>query len=126
MFMSAESGKREIYVQRFPDGAAREQVSVQGGGAPRWSPDGKEMFFVSPDGKLMAASFDAAGTIPKISLPRPLFPASRVQLEEGYPGTAASNWDVTPDGRFLMLLPVSERDATSLTVVLNWASGIAP
>ncbi len=125
LFMSAESGRREIYVQRFPDGAAREQVSVQGGGAPRWGPDGNELFFVSLDGKLMSASFDAAGTVPRISLPQPLFPVSRVQLEEGYPGSQAENWDVAPDGkRFLMLLPVSEKDATSLTVVLNWAAGL--
>ncbi|HET7451167.1 MAG TPA: protein kinase, partial [Thermoanaerobaculia bacterium] len=124
LFLSSESGRREIYVQRFPDGAAREQVSVDGGGSPRWSPDGKEIFFVSLDGKMMAASFDSAGAIPKISLPRPLFPVSRVQLEEGYPGTQASDWDVAPDGRFLMLLPVSEKDATVLTVVLNWAAGL--
>ena len=124
LFMSGESGRREIYVQRFPDGAAREQVSVDGGGAARWSTDGKEIFFVSPDGKMMAASFDSAAAIPKISLPRPLFSVSRVQLEEGYPGSQASNWDVAPDGRFLMLLPVSEKDATALTVVLNWAAGL--
>jgi len=125
LFMSGESGRREIYVQRFPDGAAREQVSVRGGGAPRWGPDGKEIFFVSLDGKLMTASFDAADAVPRISLPQPLFPVSRVQLEEGYPGTQAGNWDVAPDGkRFLMLLPVSEKDATSLTVVVNWAAGL--
>ncbi len=120
---SAESGRREVYVQRFPDGSGRQQVSVNGGAASRWNPNGQEIFFVSPDEKLMSVSFEASGGAPRLSIPAPLFSMSRVQLEESYPGSQVRNWDVMPDGkRFLIFLPVSETDRSSLTVVLNWAA----
>jgi eukaryotic-like serine/threonine-protein kinase len=123
LWTSAESGRREVYVQRFPDGSARQQVSVNGGASGRWSPDGREILFVSPDAKLMAASFDSGGGSPRISIPNALFPVSRVQLESGYIGSQAYTWDVSPDGKkFLLLLPVSETDPSSLTVVLNWTA----
>jgi eukaryotic-like serine/threonine-protein kinase len=123
LWTSAESGRREIYVQRFPDGSSRQQVSVNGGASGRWSPDGREIFFVSPDARLMAASFDSHGGSPRISIPTLLFPVSRAQLEGAYIGSQAYNWDVSPDGKkFLILLPVSETDPSSITVVLNWTA----
>jgi Tol biopolymer transport system component len=127
LWASAESGRREIYVQRFPDGSGRQQVSVEGGAASRWNPNGKEIFFVSPDDKLMASSFDATqdGT-PRISIPAPLFSVSRAQLENAYVDSVASNWDVMPDGqKFLLFLPVTDMDRSSLTVVLNWPAQLA-
>jgi len=121
LWTSPESGRQEVYVQRFPEGSARQQVSVNGGASARWSPDGKEIYFVSPDARLMAASFGAREGSPRVSIPAPLFPVSRVQLEEAYAGTLGHTWDVAPDGkRFLIMLPVSESDPSSLTVVLNW------
>jgi eukaryotic-like serine/threonine-protein kinase len=123
LWTSAESGRREVYVQRFPDGSARQQVSVNGGAAARFSPDGREIFFVSPDRKLMSASFDSRDGLPQISIPKPLFSMSRAQMEDAYVGTTAQNWDVTPDGsKFLLFLPVSETDPSVLTVVLNWTA----
>ena len=123
LWTSPESGRYEVYVQRFPDGSARQQVSVNGGAAARFSPDGREIFFVSPDRKLLSASFDSRGGLPKISIPAPLFSLSRAQLEEGYIGTKAQNWDVSPDGsKFLLFVPVAESDPSLLTVVLNWTA----
>ncbi len=123
LWTSAESGRREVYVQRFPDGSARQQVSVNGGAAARFSPDGREILFVSPDLKLMSASFDSRGGLPQISIPKPLFSISRAQMEDAYVGTTAQNWDITPDGsKFLLFLPVSETDPSLLTVVLNWTT----
>jgi Tol biopolymer transport system component len=117
LWSSTESGRREVYVQRLPDGSGRQQVSVEGGAGARFSPDGKEIFFVSPDAKLMAATFDAASATPRISIPAPLFAMFRAQLDD------PAAWDVAPDGkRFLMTQPVSETDRSSLTVVLNWAA----
>jgi eukaryotic-like serine/threonine-protein kinase len=121
LWSSADSGRREVYVQRFPDGSGRQQVSVNGGAAAHWSPDGREIFFLSPDGKIMAASFDATGGAPRISIPAPLFAATRAQLESAYVGSETFNWDVFPDGqRFLVCEPVSEIDPTAITVVLDW------
>jgi eukaryotic-like serine/threonine-protein kinase len=123
LWTSAESGRREVYVQRFPDGSARQQVSVNGGAAARFSPGGREIFFVSPDQKLMSASFDSRGGLPQISIPAPLFSLSRAQMEDAYVGTQAQNWDVSPDGnKFLLFVPVSETDPSLLTVVLNWTT----
>ena len=122
LFSSAETGRPEIYVQRFPDGSGRQQVSVNGGGRSRWRPDGREIFYVSPDLKLMAVSFDANGaSSPRLSIPSPLFAVSRAQLSPIYMGTWADNWDVFPDGkRFLISQPITDADPSSITVVLNW------
>jgi len=127
LWTSGESGRREVYLQRFPDGSGRQQVSVEGGAASRWSPNGKEIFFVSPDAKLMASSFDdTRGGAPRISIPAALFPVSRVQLENAYIDSIASSWDVMPDGqRFLLFLPVTDKERSSLTVVLNWPAQLA-
>src|SRR5205807_7234625 len=56
-----ESGRFEIVVQPFPDPAGKWQVSTNGGIQPRWRADGKELYFIAPDGKLMAASVTASG-----------------------------------------------------------------
>jgi serine/threonine-protein kinase len=123
LWTSAESGRRELYVQRFPDASGRQQVSVNGGGNGRWSPDSREIFFISPDAKLMSALFEPAGGSPRISIPKALFPVSRAQLEGAYVGSRAYNWDVFPDGsRFLLVFPVSATDPSLLTVVLNWTA----
>ena len=127
LWTSADSGRQEVYVERFPEGTARQQVSVGGGSAARFRPDGKEIYFISPEAKFMAASFDVRGGLPQISIPAPLFAVSRVQMEDAYVGTRARNWDVFPDGnRFLFSLPVSETDPSLLTVVLNWAGPAKP
>jgi WD40-like Beta Propeller Repeat len=55
-YQSNETGRFEIYVQPFPGPGVRSQVSTAGGKDPRWQPDGKELFFIAPDGKLMAAT----------------------------------------------------------------------
>jgi len=122
LFCSTQTGRPEIYVQRFPEGSERQQVSVNGGGTSRWSPDGREIFYVSTDAKLMAVSFDATNpSSPRLSIPALLFPVTRDQLSAIYMGTWADNWDVFPDGkRFLISQPVSDADPSSITVVLNW------
>ncbi|MGE5277686.1 MAG: hypothetical protein ACM3SU_11875, partial [Acidobacteriota bacterium] len=63
----------------------------------------------------------------RMSIPAPLFPVSRAQMEDAYTGAKALNWDVSPDGsKFLLFLPVSENDPSSLTVVLNWIAQRKP
>src|SRR5215475_5533644 len=53
-FTSNESGRDEIYIQAMPPGTAYRNLSINGGHSPRWSHDGKELFFVSPDAEMMA------------------------------------------------------------------------
>ena len=63
-FVSNESGRAEVFVQSFPEGRARTQVSTTGGAQVRWSGDGKEIFYVAPDGKMMAVSIALGGASP--------------------------------------------------------------
>ena len=108
-----------MYVRAFPDSGAKWQVSSQGGGTqPRWRGDGKELFYLSPEGKLMAALVrEKAGAL-EWETPHPLVPVARKGLI--YP------YDAAADGqRFLMLQPAEENKSQSLTVVVNWQAGLA-
>jgi serine/threonine-protein kinase len=93
---SDESGRLEIYVRPFPEvHAAKRQISMSGGTAPRWSADGRELFFVTERLELVAVPTTLSPTF-SAGTPRVLFSA-------GFTGQV-SPYDVTPDGkRFLML-----------------------
>ena len=80
-FTSDRSGKREVYVRPFPSGEGEWTISLAGGQAPRWSGDGKELFYEAADGKIMAVSVKAApGAKPSFEagVPVPLFDAHMV------------------------------------------------
>src|SRR5262249_47651671 len=68
-----ESGRAEGFVQSFPAARAGVQVSTAGGSQVRWSADGKEIFYIAPDGKMTAASINLSGAAPEVKLPVPLF-----------------------------------------------------
>ena len=71
-YSSDESGRWEVYVRAFPSEGARGQISRDGGVEPRWGRDGKELFYVSPDGTLMTVAVQPAGAF-QASAPRALF-----------------------------------------------------
>ena len=73
---SNESGRAEIYVQTFPDGGGKWQVSNAGGVDPSWRGDGKELFYRAPDQKLMAVEIRTAGATSRPASRRPCFPIS--------------------------------------------------
>ena len=115
-YASNETGKWEIYVTSFPEPRGKWQVSVAGGEQPRWRGDGRELFYLSPDSKVMAvpvttgANFDS-GT------PVALFQATPRQPIPIYDLFV---YDVSRDGqRFLIVTPVKEETAP-MSVVLNW------
>ena len=102
----------EIYVQQFPGPGGRLQVSTTGGGQPRWSRDGKQIFYLTPDKKLMAVTF--GGQRMSASVPRVLFQTRIIAPAYDY-----FQYDVAPDGRFLInSLPVSY--APHLTLLTGW------
>ena len=113
-YVSNESGRDEIYVQTFPETGGRWQVSTAGGGDPSWGADGKELFYRSPDQKLMAVEIRTTGEF-QAGIPKPLFAASVVQ------GVTRNRYAASPDGqRFVFVAPLG-RDALGPTsVVLNW------
>jgi hypothetical protein len=118
-YHSAESGRPEVYVRPFPMvDSARWQVSNAGGTRPRWSRDGRELFYFTPADHQRAAALWAV----PIS-PGPTFAAGRpVKLFEGNYGAfnqGRQTYDVSPDGkRFVMIQPVET--PTPIIVVQNW------
>jgi Tol biopolymer transport system component len=118
-YASDPTGRREVYVRPFPKKDGLAKVSVAGGEAPRWRGDGKELFFVAPDGMLMSVDTSAGFQHP---VPKPLFKTDM---------TAKMGWSALPHGyavskngqRFLLRVP--ERDSSNrITVVVNWPATI--
>ncbi len=114
---SNESGRWEIYVASFPDFTEKRQVSNAGGGQPLWRKDGKELFYLSLDGNLMAVDVKMALTL-ETGVPKTLFQTG-IRADP-----VLNHYCVTSDGRrFLVLLP-KEEVAPPITVVVNWAAGL--
>jgi serine/threonine protein kinase len=121
-YTSDESGRAEIYVQPFPapaGGGSKTQVSSGGGNQPRWRRDGKELFYLSPDGKLMAVNV-TGGPIFKAGVPESLFQAL-VVCGRREAVSDVLRWDVTPDGK-RFLIDTAKAPSEPLTVVLNWTA----
>ena len=120
-YASDESGRSEIYIQPFPappNGGSKTPISRDGGSQPRWRRDGKELFYSSPDGKLMAVNV-TDGSIFKASDPRTLFQVPVAQIGHNLGGVQVLGWDVAPDGKRL-LIDTATTSPESVTVVLNW------
>jgi dipeptidyl aminopeptidase/acylaminoacyl peptidase len=111
-YVSDESGRSEVYVQSFPPAEGKWQVSAGGGTLPRWRDDGRELFFLAPDGTLMAVEIQQSGAALQLSVPHPLMPLR-----------GADDYGISPDGgRFLAKTALRERGDNDLQVVLNWAA----
>ena len=94
------------------------QVSSAGGQEPRWRQDGKELFYVSADGKMMAVAVTTGASF-KVGSPLALFQTHRRQP---FSLPDVFSYDVSGDGqRFLILTKVDEANAAPLSVLLNWA-----
>jgi Tol biopolymer transport system component len=120
-YHSNESGRFEIYVVPFPPGGGKWQISTSGGISPRWSNDGKELFYIGPDGQLMAATIAvSAGSLDAAS-PVALF-QTRI-IEGGSNSTAKHEYDVSADGRFLINVVPDEAAGAPLTLLQNWKRG---
>jgi dipeptidyl aminopeptidase/acylaminoacyl peptidase len=119
-YQSNESGRHEIFVQAFPGPGGRSQVSTAGGAQPRWRDDGKELFWIAPDAKLMAAPIAVVGDVVKPGAPVALF-ETRIFLG-GADQPERGQYDVSGDGRFLINSVVLSVAAQSpqINVVENW------
>jgi Tol biopolymer transport system component len=120
------SGLFQVMVQPFAPAfekplAAKWQISTAGGAQPRWRGDGKELYYMAPDGKLMAVEVKAMRESFEHGTPRALF-RSRADAPTG-----AVSWSYvpSPDGnRFLIRTPAgAAAESPVLTVVVNWPSG---
>jgi Tol biopolymer transport system component len=117
-----ESGHWEVWVRPFGQtGGAAWRVSRSGGRHPRWSGDGRELFYVTPDGTLMRASV-SAGSAFRITDSRRLFEQAAVALDFNTP-LSYSRYDVTRDSqRFLVRMPAESGMPEPIVVLLNWPS----
>ena len=117
-YASDRSGRFEVEVRSFPEPGHSSPVSVEGGGYPRWRADGRELYFLSADARLMAATF-AAGTPPTIGTPAPLVEV-RLVAHPDRMSFAAYEYDVNADGsRFLINRLISPADV-NMTVIVDW------
>jgi hypothetical protein len=118
-----ESGRYEVYAQPFPGPGGKWQVSTGGGIEPRWRRDGKEIFYVAPDGKMMAAPIKGAGQTLEAGAPVTLF-QTRI-VGGGTIGRQKQQYAVTPDGqRFLINTIANASTSSSITIVTNWTAGL--
>jgi Tol biopolymer transport system component len=125
-YTSDESGRREVYVRAFPSGEGLKRISNNGGTQPRWRGDGKELYFIGDDSKVMATPIKIADGA-KLSLepgpPQALFAAPPLfdYLANGY------DYDVTADGkRFLLNVNAANSGVSphALNVIFAWTASI--
>lgn len=115
-YFTNETGQDEVYVQRFPDLGEKQQISVGGGREPLWSPDGRELFYRSPNGLMALPVLETEPTF-RAGSGESLFEQRYATFIE------RRNYDIAPDGqRFLMIKEAAASDAATvqLVVVLNW------
>ena len=112
-YTSDESGAPQVYVQSFPTLTEKRQVSANGGSQPRWNRNGKELFYLAPDRKLMVVTIKPGATF-DFDAPRPLF---QTTLEVA---ALRQTYSVSRDGQRFLLNRPAEAAASPLTVVLNW------
>jgi hypothetical protein len=120
-YRSNESGRFEVYVQAFPLPKDKWQVSTSGGSQPRWRRDGKEIFYIGLDGKLMAApiQLDSERQSVDVGTVAALFPTRIVG--GALPGQRRHQYEVSADGqRFLINTAVDESAPSPITLILNW------
>jgi serine/threonine protein kinase len=119
-YESNESGQFEIYVQPFSGPGGKFQISTNGGVQPRWNKNGKEIFYVSPDSKMMAVpvKLSADGQSLEAGASVVLFP---VRIVSGLPNISRWQYAVSADGqRFLVNLATDEGTTSPITLILNW------
>jgi Tol biopolymer transport system component len=116
-YQSTLSGAWEIYVRPFPNRDAEWLISSSGGTQPRWSSDGKELFYVAPDSALMAVSVNANGEALRAGPPIRLF-QPRIC---GYANPVSrQQFDVSSDNRFLVNVTIDDEASVPITLLLNW------
>jgi Tol biopolymer transport system component len=118
-YSSDESGRMELYVQSFPSGGAKAQLTSGGewGSLKRWTKGGKELMFLGSDGRTVMAADVAIGATFHAGAPHELF-----KLRPDFTG-----WDFNPDGeRVLVVAPAGPPKAPAIAVDVNWAADLTP
>jgi Tol biopolymer transport system component len=112
LYQSNASGRFEVYVQPYPGPGRTLRASTAGGLWPRWSADGTEIYYQTFAGMLMAVPVRSAGS--------GLTLAPAVELFSGPSIDDGGKYDVTADGRFLVVEPIAEQQPEPVVVLMNW------
>jgi Tol biopolymer transport system component len=116
-YESDESGRLEIYVSPFPVPSRKWQVSTAGGEKPHWRGDGREIVYLAPDNRLVAAEVTPSGTDFQVGATTPLF-----TIQPQRPGNV---FQMSPDARrFLVNTSIVEQNTQPLTLVIPWTAAI--
>jgi Tol biopolymer transport system component len=116
-YISEDSQRGEVYVSPFLRPGGKRQISTNGGIKPRWRRDGKEIFYLSPDGQLMATEVRISGEMVEVGATRALF--GGITTLNGYA------YDISADGQRILAAVAKEQTSNEpITLVQNWAAGL--
>jgi eukaryotic-like serine/threonine-protein kinase len=119
-YRSDESGKNEIYITSFPKPIGKLQVSIAGGVTPRWRHDGKELYYLAPDRKLMAVELKETSGSLQVASTQPLFEMFQTMF---LTAAGVNQYDVTKDGsRFVVDSAITDESSAPLNLVMNWTA----
>ena len=120
-YTSDESGRPEVYTQPFPGSAGGVPISTSGGGMARWRRDGRELFYVALDNRLMSVSIrqSPTGRVIEAAAPVPLF---MTRLGGPLQANSRQQYMVSADGQRLLMNSLAEENAAPVTVILNWTA----
>ncbi len=117
-YISDESGRYEVYIQSFPHGGAKRQVSVAGGRFGTWGHNLREFFYISPDNKMMVVDLKPNGDSLDPSVPRELFHLPV------FPTNGAIPYQLSPDGQQFLIPVAPDQSTQPLTVMINWTAAL--
>ena len=116
-YTSDKSGSAAVYVQTFPPLGSEWRISSDVGAQPRWRSDGRELFYIGHDRKLMVVDVKLEPTF-QVGVPKPLFDTRVLTVTD-----FRNHYVVTSDGqRFLINSIIEERGSTPIDVVKNWTT----
>ena len=116
-YNSNETGRWEVYVASFPSFTNRRQISNSGGCQPLWRKDGKGLFYLTLEGRLMSVNFKTAATL-EAGIPSELFPVPLLVEPK------RNQYAVLANGSKFLFLESGELAAAPMVVVLNWTAGL--
>jgi Tol biopolymer transport system component len=122
-YMSNETGQFQVYVESFPATGAKLAISIGGGSQPQWRADEKELYYYTPDRKLMAVEVNGDGPTFKVGEARPLFEIRVFAIDQSFPGNGY--YSVTHDGKRFLVSSVPEApERQQINVVVNWMADL--
>ncbi len=123
VYFESTGDEKIIFIEAFPNGGQKIRISGDFGGVqPRWRRDGRELYFVAPDGSLMAVTVEETGGVLKVGTPKALF---KTAIEPGSGIGTRASYDATRDGsRFFVTEQKKDpgADTQPVTVLVNWQS----